>query len=35
VDTTANKLLSITGAFSVATSPTNLTCQQRIIEALN
>lgn len=35
VDTTAAKLLSITGQFSVATSPTNLTCQQRVIEALN
>lgn len=31
VDTTAAKLLSVTGQFSVATSPTNLTCQQRII----
>ena len=35
VDTTAAKLLSVTGQFSVATSPTNLTCQQRVIEALN
>jgi hypothetical protein len=35
VDTTAAKLLSGTGTFSVATSPTNLTCQQRVIEALN
>lgn len=35
VDTTSAKLLSITGQFSVATSPTNLTCQQRIIEVLN
>jgi hypothetical protein len=35
VDTTVAKLLSITAAFSVATSPTNLTCQQRVIEALN
>jgi hypothetical protein len=35
VDTTAAKLLSVTGQFSVATSPTNLTCQQRIIEAMN
>jgi hypothetical protein len=34
VDTTTAKLLSVTAAFSVATSPTNLTCQQRIIEAL-
>lgn len=31
VDTTTAKLLSVTGQFSVATSPTNLTCQQRII----
>lgn len=35
VDTTIAKLLSVTGQFSVATNPTNLTCQQRIIEALN
>lgn len=35
VDTTAAKLLSLTGQFSVATSPTNLTCQQRIIMAAN
>jgi len=35
VDTTVDKLLSVTAQFSVATSPTNLTCQQRIIEALN
>lgn len=35
VDTTAAKLLSVTGQFSVATSPTNLTCQQRIIIANN
>lgn len=35
VDTTTAKLLSITAQFSVATSPTNLTCQQRIIEVLN
>jgi hypothetical protein len=35
VDTTVAKLLSNTGQFSVATSPTNLTCQQRIIEAMN
>jgi hypothetical protein len=35
VDTTTAKLLSVTGTFSVATSPTNLTCQQRVIEALN
>lgn len=31
VDTTTQKLLSLTAQFSVATSPTNLTCQQRII----
>jgi len=35
VDTTTAKLLSVTGQFSVATSPTNLTCQQRVIEAMN
>jgi len=35
VDTTTAKLLSVTGKFSVATSPTNLTCQLRILEALN
>jgi len=35
VDTTSAKLLSLTDQFSVSTSPTNLTCQQRIIEALN
>jgi hypothetical protein len=35
VDTTTSKLLSITAKFSVATSPTNLTCQSRLIEALN
>jgi len=35
VDTTAAKLLSLTGQFSVATSPTNLTCQQRIIVVNN
>jgi hypothetical protein len=35
VDTTAAKLLSVTAQFSVSTSPTNLTCQQRIIEVLN
>ncbi len=35
VDTTTAKLLSVTGKFSVATSPTNLTAQQRIIEVLN
>jgi hypothetical protein len=35
VDTTTAKLLSVTAKFSVATSPTNLTAQQRIIEVLN
>jgi hypothetical protein len=35
VDTTTAKLLSITAQFSVTTNPTNLTCQSRIIEALN
>ncbi len=35
VDTTTAKLLSCTAKFSVATSPTNLTAQQRIIEVLN
>lgn len=35
VDTTIAKLFSITGQFSVATSPTNLTCQQRILIANN
>lgn len=35
VDTTTAKLLSVTAQFSVATSPTNLTCQQRIIIANN
>lgn len=35
VDTTAAKLLSVTATFSVSTSPTNLTCQQRIVEVLN
>jgi hypothetical protein len=35
VDTTTAKLLSVTSASSVATSPTNVTCQQRIIEVLN
>lgn len=35
VDTTAAKLLSLTAQFSVATSPTNLTCQQRIIQLVN
>ncbi len=35
VDTTAAKLLSVTAKFSVATSPTNLTCQGRLLEILN
>jgi hypothetical protein len=35
VDTTADKNLSVTAQFSVATSPTNLTCQQRVIEMVN
>lgn len=35
VDTTTDKLLSMTAQFSVATNPTNLTCQDRIIEVLN
>lgn len=35
IDTTAAKLLSVTGQFSVATSPTNLTCQVRLLEVLN
>lgn len=35
VDTTTAKLLSITAQFSVATSPTNLTCQNRIVKVLN
>lgn len=35
VDTTTAKLLSITAQEGVTTNPTNLTCQQRIIEALN
>jgi hypothetical protein len=34
-DTTAAKALSITCKFSVATSPTNLVCQSRLIEVLN
>lgn len=33
-DTTVAKLLSVTATFSVATSPTNLTCQQRVLEVL-
>jgi hypothetical protein len=35
VDTTTAKLLSVTAQFSVATSPTNLTCQQRVIRVIN
>lgn len=35
VDTTTAKLLSLTAQFSVSTSPTNLTCQQRIIRVIN
>ncbi len=35
IDTTTAKLLSVTAKFSVATSPTNLTCNQRILEVLN
>ncbi len=35
VDTTTAKLLSVTATFSVATSPTNLTANQRILKALN
>jgi hypothetical protein len=35
VDTTTDKLLSCTAQFSVNTSPTNLTCQDRIIELVN
>lgn len=35
IDTTIAKLLSVTAKFSVATSPTNLTANQRIIEVLN
>ena len=35
VDTTTAKLLSLSAQFSVSTSPTNLTCQQRTIEVLN
>jgi hypothetical protein len=34
-DTTIAKSLSVTAKFSVATSPTNLTCQSRLIEVLN
>jgi hypothetical protein len=35
IDTTTAKLLSVTAQFSVSTSPTNLTAQQRILEVLN
>lgn len=35
VDTTTAKLLSITAQFSVSTSPTNLTCQGRVIQVIN
>lgn len=35
IDSTTAKALSLTAQFSVATSPTNITCQQRIIEVLN
>jgi hypothetical protein len=35
VNTTAASLLSLMATFSSAVSPTNLTCVQRIIEALN
>jgi hypothetical protein len=35
IDTTTAKLISFTAQFSVATSPTNLTCNQRILEVLN
>lgn len=35
VDTSTAKLLSLTAQFSVATNPTNLTCQQRIIIVTN
>jgi hypothetical protein len=35
VDTTTAKALSLTSQSSVATSPTNVTCQMRVIEALN
>jgi hypothetical protein len=34
-DMTTAKVLSVTAQFSSATSPTNLTCQQRLIEVLN
>lgn len=35
VDTTTSKLLSVTAQFSVATNPTNLTCDIRIVQVLN
>lgn len=35
IDTTTAKLLSVTAQFSVSTNPTNLTCQQRVLEVLN
>jgi len=35
VDTTTDKLLSVTATESVSTSPTNLTCNSRVIEVLN
>lgn len=35
VNTTIANLLSVTAKFSVSTSPTNLTAQQRILEVLN
>ena len=35
VDTTTAKLLSLTATFSVATSPTNLTCQMRTLGVEN
>jgi hypothetical protein len=35
VDTTTAKLLSLTAQFTLGTNPTNLTCQQRLVEVLN
>jgi hypothetical protein len=35
VNTTIANLLSLTAQFNVATNPTNLTCQQRLVEVLN
>lgn len=35
VDTTAAKLLSVTGQFSVASASNTMLCQQRVIEVLN